>query len=373
MVMTLVAPGSAQLAAGGNRRVGLVALRTWVGMWLLVVVGAVAVAFDHGLALTLGSTPWFLLLLRLALLVGAVGWAFLFMDAWRLGQPLTLGLAHRRAAVGVNGVLCLSVAGALLFGAHVVGVQRDLMLTMFGSGQVTDAHHGRFNVLLLGGDSGAGRWGLRPDSLTVASIDEVTGRTVLVSLPRNMQNFPFAEGSVMAEQFPDGFDADYLNGVSTWAQDNTELFEGSEDPGVDATISAVEGITGLQINYWAMVNLQGFKDLVDAVGGITLNVRQAIPVGLPHDDFFHYIDPGTRKLSGFETLWYARARYDSDDYSRMARQKCVMNAMLQQVSPSVALRNFQSIAQASSELISTNVPASEVDTFLELALKARGQ
>ncbi|CAM3845299.1 LCP family protein [Nocardioides marinus] len=373
MVMTLLAPGSAQLAAGGNRRVGLVALRTWVAMWLLVLVGGVAVALDHGLALTLGSTPWFLLLLRLALLVGAIGWALLFMDAWRLGQPLTLGLAHRRAAVGVNGVLCLSVAGALLFGAHVVGVQRDLMLTMFGSGQVTDAHHGRFNVLLLGGDSGAGRWGLRPDSLTVASIDEVTGRTVLVSLPRNMQNFPFEEGSVMAEQFPEGFDADYLNGVSTWAQDNTELFEGSDNPGIDATISAVEGITGLRINYWAMVNLQGFKDLVDAVGGITLNVRQAIPVGLPHDDFFRYIEPGTRKLSGFETLWYARARYDSDDYSRMARQKCVMNAMLQQVSPSVALRNFQSIAQASSELISTNVPASEVDTFLELALKAKSQ
>lgn len=373
MAMTLLAPGSAQLVAGGNRRVGLLALRVWLGTWVAVLAGSVAVALDHGLALTLGSTTWFLLLLRLALLVGAVGWALLFMDAWRLGQPLSLGLAHRRAVVGVNGVLCLSVAGGLLFGAHVVGVQRDLMLTMFGSDEVVGAHHGRFNVLLLGGDSGAGRWGLRPDSLTVASVDAGTGRTVLVSLPRNMQNFPFAEGSVMAEQFPDGFDADYLNGVSTWAEDNAELFGDSQTPGVDATVSAVEGITGLSINYWAMVNLEGFKDLVDAVGGITMNVRQAIPVGLPHDDFFHYIEPGVRELSGFETLWYARARYDSDDYSRMARQKCVMNAMLQQVSPSVALRNFQSIAQASSELISTNVPASEVDTFLELALKARGQ
>lgn len=373
MAMTLLAPGSAQLVAGGNRRVGLLALRVWLGTWVAVLVGTVAVALDHGLALTLGSTPWFLLLLRLALLVGAVGWALLFMDAWRLGQPLSLGLAHRRAVVGVNGVLCLSVAGGLLFGAHVVGVQRDLMLTMFSSDEVVGAHAGRFNVLLLGGDSGAGRWGLRPDSLTVASVDAGTGRTVLVSLPRNMQNFPFAEGSVMAEQFPDGFDADYLNGVSTWAEDNAELFGDSETPGVDATVSAVEGITGLSINYWAMVNLEGFKDLVDAVGGITMNVRQAIPVGLPQDDFFHYIEPGVRELSGFETLWYARARYDSDDYSRMARQKCVMNAMLQQVSPSVALRNFQSIAQASSELISTNVPASEVDTFLELALKARNQ
>ena len=373
MVMTLVAPGSAQLVAGGDRRVGRAALRTWLALWVLVLVGTVAVALDHGLALTLGSTPWFLLLLRLALLVGAVGWALLFMDAWRLGQPLSLGLAHRRAVVGVNGLLCFSVAGGLLFGAHLVGVQRDLMLTMFGSSEVVGAHDGRFNVLLLGGDSGAGRWGLRPDSLTVASIDAETGRTVLVSLPRNMQHFPFAEGSVMDEQFPDGFDVDYLNGVSTWAQDHTELFKHSDNPGVDATIMAVEGITGLDINYWAMVNLEGFKDLVDAVGGITLNVRQPIPVGLPQDDFFHYIEPGTRKLSGFDTLWYARARYDSDDYSRMARQKCVMNAMLQQVSPTVALRNFQAIAQASSELISTNVPASEVDTFMELALKAKSQ
>ena len=70
-------------------------------------------------------------------------------------------------------------------------------------------------MLLIGGDSGAGRWGLRPDSMTVASIDAETGKTVLISLPRNMQNFPFAEGSVMDEQFPDGFDAEgmYLNGA----------------------------------------------------------------------------------------------------------------------------------------------------------------
>ena len=60
---------------------------------------------------------------------------------------------------------------------------------------------------------------------------------MLVGLPRNMANFPFAEDSVMGEQFPDGFDCDgcYLNGVSTWAGDNTELFPKSKNPGVDAT------------------------------------------------------------------------------------------------------------------------------------------
>ncbi len=313
--------------------------------------------------------------MRFVLMALAVGWAALLVDAWRLGQPLTLSLGHRRAVVGLNGVLCFSVAGTLLFGAHIVGVQRDFILTMFAGDEVTSAHHGRYNVLLMGGDSGAGRWGLRPDSMTVASIDEETGRTVLIGLPRNMANFPFAKGSVMAKQFPKGFDCEgcYLNGVSTWAQDHTALFGKSEHPGVDATIMAIEGITGLQVNYWAMVNLQGFRDLVDAVGGVTLNVRQPIPVGGLGSDVTGYIKPGNRKLNGHDVLWFSRAREGSDDYSRMARQKCVMSAMLRQISPQTAVTNFEAIATASSAMISTNIPPSEVDRFISLALKARDQ
>lgn len=372
MAMTLVVPGSAQLVAG-NRRVGQAALRTWLVALSLFLVTLLAVVVRPSLGLTLATTPWLLLVLRLALIVGALAWAYLFVDAWRLGQPLSLAMAHRRAVVGVNGLLCLSVAGTLLFGAHVLAVQRDVIVTTFGASAVSDSHGGRYNVLLMGGDAGAGRWGLRPDSLTVASVDAETGRTVLISLPRNMANFPFREGSVMAEQFPQGFDCDgcYLNGVSTWAGDNTELFAKSEHPGVDATIMAVEGITGLRMNYWAMVNLEGFKSLVDAVGGVTLNVRDRIPVGGLGSDVYDYIEPGTQELDGFETLWFARAREGSDDYSRMARQKCVMNAMLEQISPQTAVTNFEAIARASADMVATNLPASELDTFAQLAMRAR--
>ena len=245
MLMTLVLPGSAQLVAG-NRRVGRVALRIWTVLLLATLATLGLGLVWSGFAFWLVSDPRVLGLLRVLLMVLAVGWAALFMDAWRIGQPLTLSAQHRRAVVGVNGLLSLSVAGTLLFSAHVVGVQRDFMVTMFGDGAVTGANDGRYNVLLLGGDSGAGRWGLRPDSLTIASIDADTGRTVLVSLPRNMANFPFAEGSVMDEQFPGGFNCEgcYLIGVSTWAQDHTQLFGKSDNPGVDATVMAVEGITG---------------------------------------------------------------------------------------------------------------------------------
>jgi LCP family protein required for cell wall assembly len=376
MVMTLVVPGSAQLVAG-NRVVGRVATRIWAALLACFVGSVVLAVVWHEYVFWFASDTTALAVVRVVLMVLAIGWAGLFLDAWRLGQPLSLAINPRRTVGGVTGILCFSVAGTLLFGAHLVGVQRDFILTMFSGHTVTGSHDGRYNVLLVGGDSGAGRWGLRTDSMTVASIDASTGKTVLIGLPRNMTNFPFAKGSVMHKAWPHGFNCGYpnceLNGVNTWVGDHTALFKGVRNPGMAATISAIEGITDLKINYWAMVNLAGFKDLVDAVGGVTLNVRQPIPVGGLGADVTGYIKPGIRRLNGFDTLWFARSRDSSDDYSRMARQKCVMNAMLHQISPQVALTNFEKIAKASSAMISTDIPASEVDRFMQLALKAKAQ
>lgn len=375
MVMTLVLPGSAQLVAG-RKEVGRIAMRIWFGLVLsgalLLLIGLLSDSFVFWFL----SNTFVLGIIRFALMVLAIGWAFLFIDAWRIGEPLALRQKQRLAMVGINGVLCFSVAGSLLFASHVVSVQKDFLAAMFSDGPASKAQDGRFNILLLGGDSGADRWGLRPDSITVASIDASTGRTVLFGLPRNMLNFPFAKGSIMAEQFPRGYNCGAeceLNSLATWAADHKALFKGVANPGVEATASAVEGITGLKINYYAMVNLKGFQKMVDAVGGVTLNVRDSIPIGGVGGPVTGYIKPGKRKLNGFETLWFARSRESADDYSRMARQKCVMNAMLQQLSPKKVVLKFEKIASASEELISTDVPLSEIDRFMELALKARSQ
>ncbi len=375
MLMTLVLPGSAQLATG-RKQVGRIALRIWFGL-----IGTCVLLFGLGMLSSsfvfwLLSNTFVLGLVRIVLIVMAIGWAFLFMDAWRLGDPLALRQKQRLAMVGINGVLCFSVAGTLLFASHVVGVQKDFLSAMFTNGHVSSAVDGRYNVLLLGGDSGADRWGLRPDSLSVASIDEDTGQTVLFGLPRNMLNFPFPKGSIMAEQFPNGYDCGSqceLNSLATWAADHKSLFKGYANPGVEATKEAVEGITGLKINYYAMVNLQGFQKLVNAVGGVTLNVRDRIPIGGIGAPISGYIEPGKRKLNGFETLWFARSRVAADDYSRMARQKCVMNAMLTQLSPQTVVLKFEKIAKASEALITTDLPKSEVDNFMQLALKARSK
>ncbi len=371
LVMTLLLPGSAQLVAG-RKQVGRVAIRVWLGC-LAAVAFVVLLGFVwHGFAFWIGSSTFMLGGLRVGLCLLAVGWAFLLIDAWRLGQPLALEQRQRLVVVGLNGFMVFAVAGSLLFASHIVAVQRDFIITMFGDGSASKAEHGRYNVLLIGGDAGTGRYGLRTDSMTIASIDEDTGKTILFGLPRNMTDFPFPEGSVLDERFPDGYDCEActLNSLATWAADHRDLFRESPTPGIDATVMGVEGITGLKINYYALVNMDGFRGLVQAMGGLTLNVRDRIPIGLPVTD---YIEPGVQKLNGFETLWFARSRESADDYSRMARQKCVMNAMLQQISPQRVLLKFEEFARAGEELIDTDLPASELDTFAQLALRAKSQ
>lgn len=371
--MTLVMPGSAQLV-NGNRRVGRIAVRVWLGF---LAVGAVlvfmALTSRDGL-LSLALDTRLLTLGRWVLIAGAIAWVALIVDAWRLGRPLELRRKHRLWMTGLNSVLCFVTAGALFFAAHLVAVQASFIDSVFVADTVSKPTDGRYNVLLLGGDSGPDRSGVRPDSLTVASIDRETGKAVLIGLPRNLENMPFPKGSVMRKEFPNGFDCDgcYLNAINTWANDHADKF-GEKDPGIKATMGAVEEATGLKLNYYAMVNMHGFSKLIDAVGGVRMNVRERTAIGGIGSPIRGWIEAGDQQLTGDQALWYSRSRVQNDDFSRMGRQKCVMNAMVQQLSPKKVLFNVEKIASSSKALLTTSIPKQDLDVFVSLALKAKNQ
>lgn len=376
IVFTLVMPGSAQLLMG-DRRIGRIALRVWLGFLATgALVGCLAL-LSRTIIFWLAANGPLLFLGRWILIAAAIGWVALILDAWRLGRPLQLGRKQRLWMTGLNSALCLGVASVMFFAAHLVSVQSGVLDTVFVAKTLSGPKDGRYNVLLLGGDSGKGRDGLRPDSLTVASINAETGKSVLIGLPRNLQDVPFPEGSIMAKKFPKGFtwEEGELNSVNTWATNHKDLFPESETrpAGVQATISAVEAITELPINYYAMVNLEGFSSLVDAVGGVTINVKEKTAIGGIGSPIRGYIPEGKQKLDGDQTLWYARSRVNNDDWSRMGRQKCVMSAMLHQLSPQKVMFNAQAIAESGSNLVTTDIPAQQLGSFMDLALKARQQ
>jgi len=212
--------------------------------------------------------------------------------------------------------------------------------------------------------------------VTVASVDAETGRTVLISLPRNLQAVPFPDDSPLHARFPQGYrcrdGSCMLNAIYTYASEHRDLYPDVQNPGAQATKEAIEGATGLTINYWVLIDLKGFESLVDSVGGITMDVYRQVPIGGGSSKIHGYVDAGkNRHLNGFEALWFARSRSDSSDYDRMVRQKCVMNAMLNQFDPITVLTRFNKIAAASREVVATDIPTSEVGTMIDLVLKAK--
>jgi LCP family protein required for cell wall assembly len=196
-------------------------------------------------------------------------------------------------------------------------------------------------------------------------------------LPRNLQAVPFPSYSPLHDRFPNGYRCSdgscMLNAIYTYASEHRDLYPGVQNPGAQATKEAVEGATGLTINYWVLIDLEGFESLVDSVGGITMDVYRRVPIGGGSTKIHGYVEAGkNRHLSGYQALWVARSRSDSSDYDRVLRQKCVMRAMLNQFDPITVLTKFNSIAAASREVVATDIPTSEIGTMIDLALQAKG-
>jgi len=376
LLMTLVLPGSAQVAAG-NKRLGRVALRVWAALWVLAILTGLFVLVWHSAAITVITRPLTLRVVQGVLVALGVAWALLFLDAWRISSPPELARRHRLGFALLSIGLAFAVLTGLVASANVVSAQRELVSSVFAGGGDKVAKAGRINILLMGGDAGADRTGLRPDSMTVASVDEATGRTVLISLPRNLEKAPFPASSPMRKKFPKGFDCPndvcMLNAVYTYAMSHKDLYPHVKNPGAQATKEAIEGVTGLTINYWSLIDLKGFEDLVDALGGITMDVYRKVPIGGgPTHPVYGYVEAGkNRHLDGKEALWFARSRSDSSDWDRIVRQKCVMNAMLNQLDPVTVLTKFNGIASASKEIVATDIPSSQVSKMLDLAQKAK--
>ncbi len=376
LLMTLVVPGSAQVTAG-NRRLGRLGLRVWFGVIGLAILLGVAYFLDRPFAIGLFTRGSTLLILIIGLVVLALLWAVLFVDAWRLGSPGLQTSGGRKVTAVLSVLLVVCTAVPMLFAAKQASAGRHLISTVFGGNTHSAAVDGRYNVLLLGGDAGSDRYGLRPDSMTLVSIDKDSGRTVMFSFPRNMQNVPFPASSPMHAAFPNGFncgDACLLNAVYTYAATHKGLYPASvKNPGAQATMDAVSAISGLSVNYYALIDLKGFQNLINAVGGVTVDVKARVPIGGETTKISGYVNPGVRKLTGYQALWYARSRTGTSDYDRMARQRCVMTSMLDQLNPETVLLKFNGIASASSKVISTSIPEGDLGTFVDLALKAKAQ
>ena len=345
------------------------------------------------------------------LIITALGWACLIALTHLITRPK--GLTTAKRAIGASLVVALTfvVSAPLAVGARYTLSQLQLLGSITGddvtAGSRPDIDANaenpwkdtpRLNILLLGADSTGTRikdagnsvYTPRTDTIMVASIDTTTGDTTLIQIPRNLEHTPFPEGSKLAHLFPRGFrgagdEAEwYVNALweKTVAGDHPEMVEALGTPtptypGAEVLKQGIEGITGLHMHYFVLLNINGLEQLINAMGGVRVNINQKLPIGgneTTGEKPSAWLQPGPDQLlDGYHAMWYARGRYHvkGADFDRMARQSCLVNAVIKQADPLTMLTRYESIAQASSDMIMTDIPRNVLSPITQLAVKVK--
>jgi LCP family protein required for cell wall assembly len=386
-----VVPGSGYLVAG-RRWLGAVVLLGW-----LTAIGGLLWYFGRGVdnALDFVFNPTAVRVAAAGLGLALLGWAFVVVTSHRMLRPRERPRSHTVIGNVVVAALVLAGAAPVVQAAQYAMVTADGVDSVFKNdvksatspeGVTQDdpwAGRSRVNVLLLGGDGGEGRTGVRTDSLILASIETKTGKTVLFSLPRNMMYAEFPDDSPLHDLYPDGYQTgqgdpgfDMLNAIySQVPQLHPGVLGETDNEGADAVKLAVAGSLGIDVDYYLLVNLKGFQTVVDALGGITVNINTKVAIngdtsaGIPPTG---YLEPGPdQHLDGFHALWFARGRYGSDDYQRMDRQRCAIDAIIEAADPSTLFTRYVDIVKAGKEIVYTDIPRKIAQDFVSLLLRVK--
>jgi LCP family protein required for cell wall assembly len=217
----------------------------------------------------------------------------------------------------------------------------------------------RVNVLLVGVDEAPGRNTFLTDTMLVVSLDPDTGDSAMISIPRDLYGVPLPDGRV--------FDAK-LNSLLAHASDRPDEFPAGGVGTLKRTIGELLGVT---IHYYAQINLLGFRDAIDAIGGVDVTVERGI-----YDPSYadavtgergFYLDPGTYRMDGTLALAYARSRMGAgdSDFTRADRQQHLLTAIGERLTAGNLLLGLPGLLDAVKSSLATDVPSSRIPILAE--------
>ncbi len=228
----------------------------------------------------------------------------------------------------------------------------------------------RLNILLIGSDQRPNESTYNTDTLIVVSIDPTTREVALFQIPRDTVNLPVPAGPARS-----AWGSTYPRKINSWFTQNRN--RGDLWPGTDRTrgYNALKGILGelydLDIRWFVEVDFTGFREVVDTLGGVRVNVQ--IPVSddrFPGDDGrLHrvYIPSGPQQMTGAEALEYARSRHSSSDFDRGRRQQRLLLSLKEQANVASILGNLDTLLDTLGRSVKTDIPFDQMPKLLALA------
>ena len=299
------------------------------------------------------------------------------------------GWYYARATVAVIAGMALLLAGLLVFRVwsviHAISPRAqpaDLVTLVHAQSDEPGSvgwkvkHDQRINILLLG-YGGPGHDGpYLTDSIMLVSIRPSSHQAIMISLPRDLwvkipalPNNRFMLGKLNSA-YAIGMDhADYPNVRSDWK---------TATGGGDLVAATVSQITGQPIDYWVGVDFKAFRDVVDALGGVRVDVPTSLddpyfPRGETTGMMHVHIDAGWQQFDGERALEYARSRETTSDFDRSRRQQLIMLAVRQRVFSLNAVPRMLSLLGALQDNVRTSLRPADLRPLAELAGQIKDQ
>lgn len=220
---------------------------------------------------------------------------------------------------------------------------------------VSDITTTPFNILISGNDSfGKLDEVSRSDVDMVVTVNPVTSTVLMTSIPRDSY----------VQEYCDDYACNYgANDKLT----HTGIY------GVDTTRDTIEQLLDIDINYTYRVNFTSMIDIVDALGGVDIDVAEGMAVSKFYSDStLEGVHEGTNHLNGKRALAYSRERkaYLDGDSQRARNQQQVLQAMVKKATSPELLKNYSSILNAISGAFDTNMTSDEITSFIKYQIQA---
>ncbi|MFL5757844.1 MAG: LCP family protein [Chloroflexota bacterium] len=227
----------------------------------------------------------------------------------------------------------------------------------------------RLNILLIGSDQRPNEGTWNTDTLIVVSVDPKTHQVAMFQVPRDATDVPVPPNAQSV------WGSTYGAKINSWFTANRnrgDLWPGnSRARGYNALKAILGNLYGLDIRYFVEVNFNGFKNVVDTLGGVNINVQ--VPVSddrFPGDDGTLrrvYIASGPQHMDGTQALIYARSRHSTNDFDRGRRQQRVLLSIRQQTDIQTIVKNLEPLTNTFKQSVRTDIPPSMYSRLLGLA------
>jgi LCP family protein required for cell wall assembly len=290
---------------------------------------------------------------------------------------------YGRTAVAVIAGLALLVSGLAVFrvwsAIHAISPRaqpQDLIALVRAKSNEPGSlgwkikHDERINILLLG-YGGPGHDGpYLTDSVMLLSIRPAMREAIMISLPRDLWvKIPALprNGYMMGK-----LNSAYAIGTDHNAYPNVRSDWKTDTGGGDLAAATVSQLTGQPIDYWVGLDFKAFRDVVNALGGVRVDVPTALddpyfPAGESTGMMHIHIDAGWQPFDGERALEYARSRETTSDFDRSRRQQLVMLAVRQRVLSVNAIPKLLSLLAALQDNIRTNLRPGDMQQLADLA------